>query len=84
MYYTDITMPSLNVQDSTSLKIHIVLTFLIELCAVYFSDRIKNALPQITSSIVLTHDMVWKFDQHFAEVLINNTPVEMKGAISSD
>ena len=50
----------------------------------YFRYRMQNALSEIILSIVLTHDMVWKFDQHFAEVLINNTPVEMKGAISSD
>ena len=84
-------MPSLNVSDSTSLKIHTVLTFLIKFSVVhifiepqYFSDRIENAIPEITLSIVLTHGMVWNLIINFVEVLINNTPVEMEGAISSD
>ena len=87
MYYTDITMPSLNVSDSTSLKIHTVLTFLIKFSVVhifiepqYFSDRIENAIPEITWSIVLTHGMVWNLIINFAKVLINNTPVEMEGS----
>ena len=37
MFYTDITMPSLNVKDTTSLKIHIVLTIQIEFRAVCIS-----------------------------------------------
>ena len=90
MYNTDITMPSLNVKDSTSLKIHIVLIFQIEFSVVhifikpqYFSDRTQNALPEITLTIVLTYDMVWNLILNFAKVLINDTPVEIEGAISS-
>ena len=47
-------MPSLNFQDSTSLKIQIVLTILIEFSVVYisiklqyFGDRIENALLKL-------------------------------------
>ena len=50
----------------------------------FFRDHIQNALSEIILSIVLTHDMVWNLIINFVEVLINNTPVEMEGAISSD